>query len=62
MLTLENDSAIWAPEVAKTLRVLISLKISETLPVIEDIELVPMPKFLSRLHVKITPIFLRRQR
>ena len=31
MLTLENDDTIWAPEVAKTLRVVISLKIRQDL-------------------------------
>ena len=62
MLTLENDGTIWAPEVAKTSRVLIRLKVSETLPVSEDIELVRMLKVLSRLHIKSTSILLRRQR
>ena len=60
MLTLENDDTIWAPEVAKTLRVVISLKISKTWPVSEDEELVRISKVLSRLHLKSTTIRLRR--
>jgi len=60
VLTLENDGSIWAPEVAKTSRVLIGRKISKTLPISEDIELVRMPKVLSRLHRKSTTICLRR--
>jgi hypothetical protein len=60
--TLENDGAIWTPEVAKTSRVLIGFNIHETRPISEDIELVRMSKVLNRVHLEPTPIYLRRCR
>jgi hypothetical protein len=62
VLTLENDSTIWAPEVTKTSRVLVGLQISKTRHIREDIELVRMSKVLSRLHIISTPIRLWRYR
>jgi hypothetical protein len=62
MLTLENDGVIWAPEVAETSRVLISLKTCKALPIGEDIELDYMTEVFSRLHRKSTWILLRRHR
>jgi hypothetical protein len=60
--TFKNDSAVQAPEVSKTLRVLFSFDTNKAGPIDEDIEPVCMPKVLSRVDFESIPICLWRRR